>query len=230
MRPCTGQVHIQKNLIQRSSRHATHSNMSEVHIKLGGHGTLNGLHTPAGNMFSVYDYLDVIHHRRTNYAYKLWSIMLAHDLKLETPKLQYKMKDVNRQLGPKTHRARLTPVMTLCALRILGNTLDLKKVDADAHRSFEDIFARFRTGDTSMIEVRRKPFFADPGPKPRPQPATGAPDPEAGAKRQLELDAALFNIELCERQMTIHERHVTLQERSLELREKSLAIDKAQNI
>jgi hypothetical protein len=205
--------------------------MSEVHIKLGGHGTLNGLHTPAGNMFSVYDYLDMLYHTRTNYSYKLWSNLLAEDLKLETPKLQYKMKDVNRQLGPKTHRARLTPVMTLCALRILGNTLDLKKVDADAHRSFEDIFARFRAGDTSMIEVRRKPFFADPGHKPRPQqPGTDTPDPQAGAKRQLELDAALFNIELCERQMTIHERHVTLQERSLELREKSWALDKAQNM
>lgn len=128
-----------------------------------------------------------------------------------------------------THTKKPTPVMTMCEFPILREALGRRvSVRFDLHRMFKDTFALFMTGDRSMIEeIRTNALFAAPVHKALPQ----EPVPETvGAKRTLDHDEVLFNLELQERQMTIQERHMTLQERCLTLREKALALQTTQNL
>ena len=135
--------------------------MSAVLLKLTGGGTVHGIRSPDGTyMFAVYDFIEVVCHKTRKFANNTWSHLKAVDGKLECPKLPYKMDgNENYELGP-TLKRRATPVVTMLVLRILGNALG-SKVNVDAHHRFEDIFARFMTGDTSMIEeIRPNAVFA----------------------------------------------------------------------
>ena len=203
-----------------------HSKMSVVLFKLAKDATVHGIRSPCGTyFFSTYDFINGVCQKSGTYAYSVWDSVLAEDAMLNQPrKLVYsKNSNVNYQLDPIKKR-RPTPVMTLMALRVLVEALG-KRAKVDPSRRFEDIYARFMTGDTSVVEMRKKPFFAAPAPKaPVPPPE---PEPEAaGAKRVRDRDEVLFDLELQERQTTIQERWMTLQERQMTLREKTLAMQK----
>ena len=199
--------------------------MSLVLFKLAGDATVHGIRSPCGTyLFSSYDFINGLCQKSGTYAYSVWDSVLAEDALLNQPrKLVYsKHSNVNWQLDPIKKR-RPTPVMTLMALRVLVEALG-KRAKVDPSRRFEDIYARFMTGDTSVVEMRKNPLFAAPVPK---APASAQePEPEkAGAKRMRDHDAVLFDLELQERQMTIQERQMSLQERQMTLREKTLALD-----
>ncbi len=202
------------------------SKMSVVLFKLAGDATVHGIRSPCGiYFFSAYDFINGVCQKSGTYAYSVWDSVLAEDAMLNQPrKLVHSTKsNVNYQLDPIKKRPP-TPVMTLKALRVLVEALG-KRVKVDPSRRFEDIYARFMTGDTSVVEIRKNPLFAAPAPKaPAPEPA---PVPEAaGAKRVRDHDEVLFDLELEERQMTLQERRMALEERQMTLREKTLAMQK----
>ena len=203
------------------------SNMSVVLFKLAGDATVHGIRSPCGTyFFSAYDFINGVCQKSGTYAYSVWDSVLAEDAMLNQPrKLVYSTKsNVNYQHDPIKKR-RPTPVMTLMALRVLVEALG-KRAKVDPSRRFEDIYARFMTGDTSVVEMRKNPFFAAPAPKaPAPPPE---PVPETGAKpkRMRDHDEILFDLELEERQMTLQDRRMNLQERDMTLREKTLAMQK----
>ena len=211
-----------------------HSKMSLVLFKLAKDATVHGIRSPCGTyFFSTYDFINSVCQRSGKYAYSVWDSVLAEDAMLnEKRKLVHSTKsNVNYQLDPIKKR-RPTPVMTLMGLRALVEALGTR-AKADPSRRFEDIYARFMTGDTSVVEVRKHPFFAaavDKAPAPAAAPAVApAQEPEVegvGAKRMRDQEEVLFNLELQERQLTIQERQVSVQERLLTLREKALALQK----
>jgi hypothetical protein len=207
--------------------------MSLVLFKLAKDATVHGIRSPCGTyFFSTYDFINGLCQRSGKYAYSVWDSVLAEDAMLnEKRKLVHSTKsNVNYQLDPIKKR-RPTPVMTLMGLRALVEALG-NRAKADPSRRFEDIYARFMTGDTSVVEVRKHPFFAaavDKAPAPAATaaaPSAPAEEPEVGAKRMRDQEEVLFNLELQERQLTIQERQVSVQERLLTLREKALALQK----
>ncbi len=201
--------------------------MSLVLFKLAKDATVHGIRSPCGTyFFSTYDFINGVCQKSGKYAYSVWDSVLAEDAMLnQTRKLVHSTKgNVNYQLDPIKKR-RPTPVMTFMALCVLVEALG-KRAKADPSRRFEDIYARFMTGDTSVVEVRKHPFFAaavDKAPAPAPAPVP-AQEPEAeavGAKRTRDQEEVLFNLELQERQLTIQERQVSVQERLFALRQKA---------
>ena len=206
---------------------AHHGKMSLVLFKLGD-ATVHGVRSPCGTyLFSAYDFINAVCERSGKYAYSVWDSLLAEDaMRNETRKLVHTMNsNVNYQLDPIKKR-RPTPVMTLVALRVLVEALG-RRAKVDPSRRFEDIYARFMTGDTSVVEMRKNPFFAAPvhkAPAPAQEPVVEA----VGAKRVRDHEEVLFNLELQERQLAIQERQVTVQERLLTLREKALTLQTTQ--
>jgi hypothetical protein len=198
--------------------------MSVVLFKLGADATVHGIRSPCGTyFFSAYDFINGVCQKSGKYAYSVWDSVLAEDAMLnQTRKLVYSTKNnVNYQLDPIKKR-RPTPVMTLVALRVLVEALG-KRAKVDPIRRFEDIYARFMTGDTSVVEMRKNPFFAAPVPKaPAPAPPAQEPEVEAvGAKRVRDHHELLLSLELQERQLTIQERQVSVEERIFALRQKA---------
>lgn len=193
--------------------------MSAIRLKFSGLPyRVHGTSTPAGLVFSVYDFINVVCGKKGMYAIQVWILVNKGQFKYSLNATVAHL----RGLPKKTRKP--TPVMTMDELAILMEGLG-KRVsrEYDFQRKFKDTFALFNSGNRSMIEeIQTNLFFAAPAPKAPVQ----EPEPEAaGAKRMRDHDAVLFDLELQERQMTIQERQMSLQERQMTLREKTLALD-----
>ncbi len=107
-----------------------------------------------------------------------------------------------------------TPAMTLRGLQRLVQILG-DKVAADFRVLVVGTFTRFQAGDTSMIEeIHSNAASSAPIHQAYRQALTQEPVvDEAGTKRQLEREDALFELEIQERNLAIHERKLALEER-----------------
>jgi hypothetical protein len=127
----------------------------------------------------------------------------------------------------KKRRFRKTPVMTLQGIQrllmILGG-----RVAADFRQIVLSVFNRYMAGDRSMLQEVEANAASD-APIHQAYRQALAQEPVTNTvshKPMLDHDAALFNLELHERQMALHERQMALHERSWALYEKSLALQR----
>ena len=210
------------------------SNMSELLLKLAGDATVRGTITSDGeHVFSVYDFMDLACPTMSDSWTKVtWRNLKADDSAFKS-ELKYTMVFLKHEKltlrNDKKTRNRKTPVMTLRGLQRLMMILG-GNVAAEFRQIVEGVFSRYISGDLSMIQEIQAHAVSDaPIHQAYRQALTQEPVVDTlGAKRQLEREDALFELEIQERNLAIHERKLALEERKsrmgVELQEKNLQV------
>ena len=204
-----------------------HIKMSDLVLRLAGDATVRGATTTEGiQVFAVYDIMALVCQKSEAYARTTWwRLIEKSEYKEELEGLVYSVTLRNAA----NNKPYDTPAMTLRGLQRLVQILG-DKVAADFRVLVEGTFTRFQAGDTSMIEEIHS-NAASSAPIHQAYRQALAQEPvvdEAGTKRQLEREDALFELEIQERNLAIHERKLALEERKsrmgVELQEKNLQV------
>ena len=205
--------------------------MSVLLLKLAGDVTVRGTITSDGaQVFSVYDFINLVCQKNGTYAHNAWARLKDADSNLKEGdgfKMEILHYHADSLSSTVKTRRRVTPVMTLRQLQRLLLKLE-NKVASDFRLIVEGVFTRYMAGDRSMLqEVEANAASDAPIHQAYRQALAQEPVTDAtNARRLLDHDEALLNLELHERQMALHERQMALYERSWVLHEKSLALHK----
>ena len=185
--------------------------MSALLLKLAGTASVRGTTTLEGmQVFSVYDFINLVCQKTGSYAHNIWSRMKSEDPRLKEGDgfkmeiLRYQTESVSSTSSTVNTRNRVTPVMTLRQLQRLLLSLD-NKVASEFREIVEGIFTRYMAGDTGMIEEIRSNSASD-APIHQAYRQALAQEPVAdsvGNKRKVERQDALFELELKERNMSV---------------------------
>ena len=118
--------------------------MFAVYLNVGG-VTLKGMIALDGiHVFAIYDFMMFVCHKKTlQYAKRIWK-----NLRSDTTKFM----ELQQYFDPAVSSTNMIPGMTVLGLQALMNVLD-KKVDPDSRWMVDNIFARYMTGDQSMLTV-----------------------------------------------------------------------------
>jgi hypothetical protein len=205
-----------------------HIKMSDLVLRLAGDATVRGATTTEGiQVFSAYDCMALVCQKNESYARMTWSRLISDKSKYKD-ELEALVYSATFCTGVQNNRYD-TPAMTLRGLQRLVQILG-DKVAADFRVLVVGTFTRFQAGDTSMIEEIHS-NAASSAPIHQAYRQALAQEPvvdEAGTKRQLEREDALFELEIQERNLAIHERKLALEERKsrmgVELQEKNLQV------
>jgi hypothetical protein len=117
--------------------------MSAVYLVIGA-STVKGITSSEGlKVFSVADFINLVCRKSGSYARLLWKRLTSDTSKFT------EVKEALVLAVPSTNITKFTtPGMTITGLQEL---LSMLKVDEDIRPIVEDTFARYRSGDTSMI-------------------------------------------------------------------------------
>jgi hypothetical protein len=210
--------------------------MSELVLTLAADATVRGAITSdKEHVFCVFDFINLACNKRDTFGNKVWERLTCKKsvYKEELDELSTK-EFVNGLFGQddqishiKKMRRRRVPVMTLRGLQRLMMILG-GKVASEFRHLVEGVFTRYMSGDRSMLqEVEANAASSAPIHQSYRQALAQEPVTNTVSTRpMLDHDAALFNLELHERQMALHERQMALHERSWALYEKSLALQR----
>jgi len=117
--------------------------MSAVYLVIGN-STVKGITSSDGvKVFSVTDFINLVCRKTGSYARLLWKRLTSDTSKFT------EVKEALVLAVPSTNIMKFTtPGMTITGLQEL---LCMLKVDEDIRPIVEDTFARYRSGDTSML-------------------------------------------------------------------------------
>jgi len=202
------------------------SNMSELLLKLSADATVRGTITAEGEqVFSVYDFINLVCQKNGTYAHNAWARLKHADSNLKEGdgfKMEILHYHADSLSSTVRTRRRVTPVMTLRQLQRLLLKLD-NKVASDFRLIVEGVFTRYMSGDLTMIqEIRANAASDAPIHQAYRQALAQEPVVDApGAKRQLEREDILFELEIQERKLALEERKSRM---GVELQQKNLQI------
>ena len=112
--------------------------MSAILLKLLDDGIVTGMTTRDGiQVFSLHDFIKIVCQKNELYAKRLWRQL----------KCTCNFTEFSLNITMLKHK---TPGMTIMGLQRLLNILN-KRVDVHVRPIVEDVFARYMSGDTSMI-------------------------------------------------------------------------------
>jgi len=201
--------------------------MSELQLRLTGDATVRAMINSEGqHMCSVYDVMRRACPKQSEtWRQEIWKGLISdkseykNELVFTKEYLKYQDQDVTSN-DTKKRRFRKTPVMTLQGLQhllvILGG-----KVAAEFRQIVLGVFTRYMSGDRTMLEeinanaVSTAPIHQAYRQALAQEPVLDA----AGAKRQLDREDTLFELELQERKQALEERKSRM---PAELQEKSM--------
>lgn len=207
--------------------------MSELWLRLSEDATVRAKKTSdTQQVFSVFDVMNLVYPTMSeSWKNVKWKTLTENpeykdELQFTNEYLKYQDEDVTSN-NTKKRRLRKTPVMTIQGLQRLLLILGGKHA-AEFRTIVLGVFTRYIAGDRTMLEEIRSNAVSDaPIHQAYRQALAQEPVLDAtSARRLLDHDGALFNLELHERQMALHERQMALYERSWVLHEKSLALHK----
>jgi hypothetical protein len=193
--------------------------MSDLVLRLAADATVRGATTTEGiQVFSVYDSIALFCGKSESYARTTWTRLISEKstYKSELEGLVYTAtfcSSIN-------NRPFDTPCMTLRGLQRLVMILG-GKVAADFRQIVEGVFTRYNAGDLSMIQEIQEHAVSD-APIHQAYRQALAQEPvvdSVGAKRQLDREQALLELEIQERKQALEEKKARM---PVELQQKSM--------
>jgi len=198
--------------------------MSELLLRLAEDATVRGTITSDGEqVFSVYDFINLVCQKNGTYAHNAWARLKDADSNLKEGE-GFKMEILRYHGDSLTStvqtRRRVTPVMTLRQLQRLLLKLE-NKVASDFRLIVEGVFTRYMAGDRSMLEeIQANAVSTAPIHQAYRQALAQEPVVDSvGAKRQLDREQALLELEIQERKQALEEKKARM---PVELQQKSM--------
>jgi hypothetical protein len=187
--------------------------MSELRLRLAADATVRAkITSDAQQVFSVFDVMNLVYPTMSDsWKNVKWKTLTENseytdELEFTEEYLKYQDEDVTSN-NTKKRRFRKTPVMTIQGLQRLLVILGGKHA-ADFRTIVLGVFTRYIAGDRTMLEEIRVNAVSD-APIHQAYRQALAQEPvvdAAGAKRQLDREDTLFELEIQERKLALEER------------------------
>jgi len=202
--------------------------MSELRLRLAADATVRAkITSDAQQVFSVFDVMNLVYPTMSDsWKNKKWKTLTENsefkdELEFTEEYLKYQDEDVTSN-NTKKRRFRKTPVMTIQGLQRLLVILGGKHA-GEFRTIVLGVFTRYMAGDRSMIEeIQANAVSTAPIHQAYRQALAQEPVVDgAGAKRQMEREDMLFELEIQERKLALEERKSRM---GVELQEKNLQV------
>ena len=201
--------------------------MSELRLRLATDATVRAKKISDSQVFSVFDVMNLVYPTMSDsWKNKKWKTLTENsefkdELEFTEEYLKYQDEDVTSN-NTKKRRFRKTPVMTIQGLQRLLLILGGKHA-AEFRTIVLGVFTRYMAGDRTMLEEIHSNAVSD-APIHQAYRQALAQEPvvdTAGAKRQLDREDMLFELEIQERKLALEERKSRM---GVELQEKNLQV------
>jgi len=201
--------------------------MSELRLRLATDATVRAKKISDSQVFSVFDVMNLVYPTMSDsWKNKKWKTLTENsefkdELEFTEEYLKYQDEDVTSN-NTKKRRFRKTPVMTIQGLQRLLVILGGKHA-GEFRTIVLGVFTRYMAGDRSMIEeIQANAVSTAPIHQAYRQALAQEPVVDtAGAKRQLDREDMLFELEIQERKLALEERKSRM---GVELQEKNLQV------
>ena len=201
--------------------------MSELRLRLATDATVRAKKISDIQVFSVFDVMNLVYPTMSDsWKNKKWKTLTENsefkdELEFTEEYLKYQDEDVTSN-NTKKRRFRKTPVMTIQGLQRLLVILGGKHA-GEFRTIVLGVFTRYMAGDRSMIEeVEANAVSTAPIHQAYRQALAQEPVVDgAGAKRQIDREDMLFELEIQERKLALEERKSRM---GVELQEKNLQV------
>ena len=201
--------------------------MSELRLRLAADVTVRAKKISDSQVFSVFDVMNLVYPTMSDsWKNKKWKTLTENsefkdELEFTEEYLKYQDEDVT-SYNTKKRRFRKTPVMTIQGLQRLLVILGGKHA-GEFRTIVLGVFTRYMAGDRSMIEeIQANAASTAPIHQAYRQALAQEPVVDgAGAKRQMEREDMLFELEIQERKLALEERKSRM---GVELQEKNLQV------